>query len=200
MEYIKKEYSIPSEFILKAHSAACPEWKEKIEKVVPDLFKVTSLEPNNWYMVSRKQGSSAYILVCSDGKKQVGFNHSADWTSNYRDLAESIVDPNREVKKLSEEDINYLVKFRIENELSIRGIEPGTYFKNTPWCGSPFQLNSKSLDIKVHFTNGHHDSKFYVVAKGQDGGWFTVMEDGDWAQPIIMSVEEAEQTYGINIE
>ena len=37
------------EFIKKAHSAACSEWKENIEKEFPELFKEDALEVGKWY-------------------------------------------------------------------------------------------------------------------------------------------------------
>jgi len=45
-EYLKsrqmEKYSVDKEFILEAHTAACDEWKEKIEAKFPSLFE----EPN----------------------------------------------------------------------------------------------------------------------------------------------------------
>ena len=37
------------EFIKKAHSAACSEWKENIEKEFPKLFKEDALVVGKWY-------------------------------------------------------------------------------------------------------------------------------------------------------
>ena len=37
------------EFIKKAHSAACSEWKTNIEKEFPKLFKEDALEVGRWY-------------------------------------------------------------------------------------------------------------------------------------------------------
>ncbi len=37
------------EFIKKAHSAACSEWKENIEKEFPELFKEDALVVGKWY-------------------------------------------------------------------------------------------------------------------------------------------------------
>ena len=55
------------EFIKKAHSAACSEWKENIEKEFPKLFKKDALEVGDW--VKTVNGA----IFCPQ-KKKVKFN------------------------------------------------------------------------------------------------------------------------------
>ena len=45
------------EFIKKAHSAACSEWKENIEKEFPKLFKGDALEVGKWYKLTKDYGN-----------------------------------------------------------------------------------------------------------------------------------------------
>jgi len=41
-----KKYEVKESFILEAHDNACSEWKNRIEKEVPELFRY---EKNKWY-------------------------------------------------------------------------------------------------------------------------------------------------------
>ena len=54
------------EFIKKAHSAACSEWKENIEKEFPKLFKEDALEIGKWY---KHYSGGLNYLVCSVGNR-----------------------------------------------------------------------------------------------------------------------------------
>ena len=45
------------EFIKKAHSAACSDWKENIEKEFPKLFKEDALVVGKWYKLTKDYGS-----------------------------------------------------------------------------------------------------------------------------------------------
>ena len=67
------------EFIKKAHSAACSEWKENIEKEFPKLFKEDALVVGEWY--KRKEDSRLWFVThikngCSYG---YGFDYSGYW-------------------------------------------------------------------------------------------------------------------------
>ena len=65
------------EFIKKAHSAACSEWKENIEKEFPKLFKEDKT-PYGWYFAS----DSKVFLYYFDGNTiTYGFN----WEGKFRD-------------------------------------------------------------------------------------------------------------------
>lgn len=43
-----EKYEVSKQFLLDGHSDACQEWKERIEKEVPELFK-KNLEVGKWY-------------------------------------------------------------------------------------------------------------------------------------------------------
>jgi len=66
------------EFIKKAHSAACSEWKEKIEKEFPKLFKKDALEVGRWYKSRDNHGE--YLMVWNNSEETYGF-----WGNEYRD-------------------------------------------------------------------------------------------------------------------
>ena len=49
----KKTYNVDPAFIKEAHKAACSDWKKKIEKKFPELFKPTAYDFGNEFPVSR---------------------------------------------------------------------------------------------------------------------------------------------------
>jgi hypothetical protein len=73
------------EFIKQAHSNASSEWKEKIEKEFPELFKEDALVVGKWYKIFRDESDSSNSLVIFKGYKfsTYGFNHSNNWTDTY---------------------------------------------------------------------------------------------------------------------
>ena len=58
------------EFIKKAHSAACSDWKKNIEKEFPELFKKYGLEIGKWYKIDNEDG---YLLNYSGKVTVFGF-------------------------------------------------------------------------------------------------------------------------------
>tara|TARA_R110000850_G_scaffold276000_2_gene416627 strand:+ start:37 stop:657 length:621 start_codon:yes stop_codon:yes gene_type:complete len=66
------------EFIKQAHSAACSEWKEKIESEFPKLFKKYELVVGKWY----KHGNNNFnhLMVWNNAQPTYGF-----FDGKYRD-------------------------------------------------------------------------------------------------------------------
>lgn len=72
---IMKTHEIREEFILEAHKAACPEWKSRIEREVPELFK-TRVEAGNWY----KHFTGAIVCVTdAEHGRGYGVDYGGDW-------------------------------------------------------------------------------------------------------------------------
>tara|TARA_R110000803_G_scaffold203073_1_gene268483 strand:+ start:140 stop:658 length:519 start_codon:yes stop_codon:yes gene_type:complete len=63
------------EFIKKAHSAACSDWKENIEKEFPKLFKKDGLEVGKWYK------SEVCLFNYQKYSKVYGFFTDGGWTN-----------------------------------------------------------------------------------------------------------------------
>lgn len=69
------------EFIKEAHNHACSEWKQKIEKEFPKLFKTTELKVNKWYKAP-KYGSSLFNVVSIESEHSFtayGFDYKGQW-------------------------------------------------------------------------------------------------------------------------
>jgi hypothetical protein len=70
------------EFIKKAHSAACNEWKKNIEKEFPKLFKEDALVVGKWYKI---QCSKNALVFIQGYKKTYGFDYAGLWTSMWHE-------------------------------------------------------------------------------------------------------------------
>jgi hypothetical protein len=62
---IYDDYKISAEFVLEAHEAACAEWKAKIEKQFPELFKSKKIYPIGTKVLisTTTSGTQEYMLV-----------------------------------------------------------------------------------------------------------------------------------------
>ena len=67
------------EFIKKAHSAACSEWKTNIEKEFPKLFKKEEI--NGWYKDKKEKG---WCVFLENGIMKHGFDSFGDWFEGQR--------------------------------------------------------------------------------------------------------------------
>lgn len=75
---------VRNEFILEAHKSACSEWKLKIEKECPELFK-SKLEVGKWY---KRKTSNVISFICNpdNGKvKSYGLNNNNFYDDSKRD-------------------------------------------------------------------------------------------------------------------
>jgi hypothetical protein len=70
------------EFIKKAHSAACNEWKKNIEKEFPKLFKEDALVVGKWYKI---QCSKNALVFIQGYKKTYGFDYAGLWTNMWNE-------------------------------------------------------------------------------------------------------------------
>jgi hypothetical protein len=78
----KKELTVPSEFVRQAHEAACSEWKLKIEKQFPELFKVEEYPIGTRVMLSLCEGNSEFILASLKGDAYlIQLSSGIVWTS-----------------------------------------------------------------------------------------------------------------------
>ena len=109
------------EFIKKAHSAACSEWKENIEKEFPKLFKGDALVVGRWY--KRKLDSRLWFVThiksgCSYG---YGFDYSGYWADESKGFNYSL-----ELNKATEKEVEEVL---IE-EAKKRGFKIGVVFND----------------------------------------------------------------------
>ena len=164
------------DFIKKAHSAACSEWKENIEKEFPKLFKEDALVVGKWC----KNINSPLSIICYNSllKSNVnyGINNSGTWCSNYHLYEyEMTLATDKEVEKA-------LVK-----EAKERGLKP---------------LNHRCLeDGRIWVNNVGGNYEYYPKENKLMIGASTVFLDGKWATIIKETItkEQAEKELGKTI-
>ena len=128
---------VRNEFILEAHKSACSEWKLKIEKECPELFK-NKLEVGKWYNYYK-----GALLVWNNGGYSYGFingKYREDWSFCSQDA-----------EPATEEE----VKEALIKEAKKRGFKSGLKIKplwDTPhsfWnlSGNNFEFNFKDNSL-----------------------------------------------------
>lgn len=167
------------EFIKEAHNHACSEWKQKIEKEFPKLFKTTELVVGEWYKFIDKPE----VIGCYKGNGvYYGFNDNLDWVYGG---SMTIVDWWKPAT--SEEVESALIK-----EAKRRGFKKGVQLKCayndalSTYCGCyDFELKSV-VDGKTEIA-----CKNTGVYLFNGGKWATIVE--------TITKEEAEKQLGKTI-
>jgi hypothetical protein len=101
------------EFIKKAHSAACSEWKKNIEKEFPKLFKKDKT-PYGWYFASN---SKVFLYYFDGNTTTYGFN----WLGEFRD---NLTVSGKDGIKATDQE----VKEALIKEAKRRGFKKGVRF------------------------------------------------------------------------
>jgi hypothetical protein len=110
------------EFIKQGHKAACSEWKEKIEKEFPNLFKKDALVVGKWYKENFSQRMvcinkprdfvNGYGFGCEGWVSYVGTNYGdfSGWTlATDKEVEEALI---KEAKKRGfKEGVRYIGAF-----------------------------------------------------------------------------------------
>ena len=162
------------EFIKKAHSAACSEWKTNIEKEFPKLFKKDALVVGKWYK------SNEGHLICV--KKLNGLNMECfgfgvwprEWSSvlKWADYTDGFT----YTPAFEKEEEEALIK-----EAKKRGLKP---------------LNHRCLeDNKIWANNIGGKYEYYPKENKLMIGASTAFLDGEWAEIIKETItkEQAEK-------
>ena len=169
------------EFIKKAHSAACSEWKENIEKEFPKLFKEDALVVGKWY--KRKEDSRLWFVThiknrCSYG---YGFDYSGYWADEYKGFNYSL-----ELNKATDKEVEEALIEEAKN----RGFKEGGHVR----C-----LNDGRIRVITEYHMSTPDWEIDVKG-GFNLGDITVMLDGKWVKPVdTITKEQAEKELGKTI-
>jgi hypothetical protein len=82
---MKEKVEVSKQFLLDGHDAACSEWKERIEKEVPDLFE-KDLKVGEWYWMDELNSlfGTCRNLLCFQGyeQKSYGINYEDKWVDD----------------------------------------------------------------------------------------------------------------------
>ena len=175
------------DFIKKAHENACSEWKTKIEKEFPELFKEDALVVGKWY----KFGGDYLICIeeINDKKGVVyGFMNNSWYKSNDFQLIggfyQYILATDKEVEQA-------LIK-----EAKKRGFKEGVSFKLIE--GSVGMLNSTKITKDYEIV---YEASINRLVLKRIGILYTIFKDGVWATIIKETItkEQAEKELGKTI-
>jgi len=174
------------QFIKKAHSAACSEWRKNIEKEFPKLFKKDALEAGKWYKYPDVKNWKLLITDNTKGKeKGVGFNCSEIWMKDW------LTDGSNELSSLipcSDKEVEQaLIK-----EAEKRGFKEGVRVDKVNLsddCNPNNRLKNNNINTNELFSHG-----FLWVSS------ILIYDNGKWATIVeTITKEQAEKELGKTI-
>ena len=168
------------EFIRQAHKYACSEWKEKIEKEFPKLFKEDALVVGKWYKNINKIESIICYNSLSKSNLNYGLNNRGNWTNYYGLLKdEMIIATDKEVEEA-------LIK-----EAKKRGFKKGCVIKHNKEAHPSLNDNEDICNDTFYFSVTENFLTIYGWEIFTDGKWATIVE--------TITKEQAEKELGKTI-
>ena len=167
------------EFIKKAHSAACSEWKTNIEKEFPKLFKEEEI--NGWYKYKKAKG---WCVFLENGIIRYGFDSLGDWFEGYNYTYELDKDDYKATDKEVEEA---LIK-----EAKKRGFKEGVTVDKVN-LSNDYNPNNKLKENTIN-TNELLSLGYLWVSS------ILIYDNGKWATIVeTITKEQAEKELGKTI-
>jgi hypothetical protein len=169
------------EFIKQAHSAACSEWKEKIETEFPKLFKKDELVVGKWYKYDDVANWKVFITSnVPHNARGYGFNTVCQWmeycnAGNSCELVGLIPATDKEVSEA------------LIAEASKRGFKKGVTIKSQWINGSDNTEKLTSDDVCIN-------RNFQMSCWGKHG-YYTIFKNGIWAEIIEEPVYEWQYSF-----
>ncbi len=146
-----KKVEVSVDFIKEAHQSACANWKQRIEKELPDLFN--KLEVGKWYKVIDKTNQftkNEFALIYFDNNENhFGISFRQKWTIKFVNLLEVLKIDTDEVVLATEEE----VKTALVNEAVKRGFELGKKVKWDFHGSEGYKCSNITKDYFEYFVN-----------------------------------------------
>ena len=182
-----KKVEVSVDFIKEAHQSACANWKQRIEKELPDLFN--KLEFNRWL----KDDYFPNWLGFYDGKgKFYGFDLNGKWIEIENENTPNTDGRNRYA---TEEEI----KTALVNEAVKRGFELGKKVKWNFEGSEGYKCSNITKDDFEYFVNKLELSYGIIF---DDGKWATLITEptekellGDKIKDLEKNLEEVKSLY-----
>jgi hypothetical protein len=174
-----KKVELSEAFVLEAHKAACNDWKQRIEKEVPELFN-PKLEKGRWYKQIHEDGNMILSCFQGFGHFQYGFSARGNWSNQIGNAWISSATCKVELATDKE------VETALIKEAEKRGFKEGVKYEN--WIGSngiikyncwSFNSENNSLSQK----NNGYGALHYIFDNGK---WAEIIEN-----PIPKSLQKA---------
>jgi hypothetical protein len=173
------------DFIKQGHKAACSEWKEKIEREFPELFK-EDVKANGWY----KDKGNEWCMFFEEGVIKYGVNMLGDWRGG---LNTEYTIRDSDYKATDKEVEEALIK-----EANKRGFKRGVKF---------IKLGNgvvQTVNRLPYFQYGRvavesPETEWSMVYKGGSSNP-SIFENGQWATIVeTITKEQAEKELGKTI-
>lgn len=179
MKYETMKYETTKEFILDAHKDACPDWKEKIEKEFPDLFKPDLFKPkheiNKWY--KNDYNNSIFFITAINS---IAYNDAKGYGLEggvWLDMQNNFYwSTTKNCTPSTDEEVFSMLKKEAEK----RGYEEGNFY-----CLYRNILSEDDCITKFNSKNNRFWIKYGCVF--HNGKWATIVE-----QPKEMTLQEIE--------
>ena len=187
-----KTVEVSVDFIKEAHQSACANWKQRIEKELPDLFN--KLEVGKWYSALWNDKDEYLVLIDEilyDVIKTNGFNISEKSEFKYLPFS---VNYDYKWKLATEEE----VKTALINEAVKRGFVSGKKV-NPIWETPKMFWEVNEDDIRFYL---EQNTLHFGCAIFQDGKWATLITEptekellGDKIKDLEKNLEEVKSLY-----
>jgi len=179
------------EFILQAHNEACTDWKTKIEKEFPKLFKETELVVGKWYKLTEhycdlsKGSVFPFVGYQGDFRRWSVVGHSI-FSEDTRDFS---APPSNTLTPATDEE----VETALINEAKKRGFKEGVTIKG---MGSSRNRTLDKGGFKTLKSNN-------VLWWGSGSFGYDVFKKGKWAtiieQKTDLTVAQIEEKLGYSV-
>ena len=174
------------EFIKKAHSAACSEWKTNIEKEFPKLFKEDALEVGRWY-----NGYENYLIYITNIRQEFSYKKISYYGLSWEQKWKCDYIANRDIENSLKPATDKEVKEALIKEAKKRGFKEGVRVESR-WLTAPSE--------EKLIGNFIFDNEFELCCRASNGSLWTIFQDGEWATIVeTITKEQAEKELGKTI-
>lgn len=161
---MEKTFEVKESFIREAHSAACRDWKKKLEAAFP-IFAPESM----WY--SHKDFPNWLCHLNSDGSVY-GFDMKGDWKVNFSDMNDYI---KRNCSPATAEQVESALKA----EATKRGFVKGAKFESHANLGQ-YEVDLDEPYFWNKFSSLSKECRFNMAMYSGSGG--VIYSNGEWAR------------------
>ena len=181
-----RKFELSEQFIKEAHKAACPDWRSRIEKEIPELFGV-KLEAGKWY--KSDIGGLWFVESFLSEKEQIsyGFTYFGGWRESSKRISNDLLLATPEE-----------VQSALEKEAVRRGFVEGAIIDNSCFYGYINESKIKMTKNEINYISYH--GRIEVSGIGSYNGAHTIFSNGKWAtiipQPKEYTIEELTKLVG----
>lgn len=187
---MEETVKIRKSFVLQAYEEACEQWKRRIRREVPELFKMPKLEVGRWYKGDRHFNTLLFITKIEN---EVSFNRIYFYGFIKGRYTQDEYIANSEHEESLVEATAEEVQEALIVEAKCRGFKVGTKFESIVGNENGNKISREGFDFDAVSNR--------LYANGGVHG--VVFNKGTWAEPIKpvkMTKKQIEDKLGYSIE